>query len=74
MNHSLYYKYRDNGNLLMIHFVRDEPAKNGQSLAPSVHYYWKWDEELNLIGFPEKWNEDYPWEKINEIKQLPAKY
>ena len=74
LNYSLYFEYRANGDLQRIHFVRDEPSKDGKSLAPSVHYEWKWDEELNLTEYPEKWNEDYPWEKITELKLLPTKY
>ncbi len=68
LNYSLYFEYRENGDLKRIHFVRDEPSKDGKSLSPSVHYYWKWDKDLNLIESPGKWNEDYPWKKIKEIE------
>jgi len=68
LNHALYIDYFINGNIEQIHFVRDEPSKNGKSLAPSVHYYWKWDNESKLIESPTNWKEEYPWRKINEIK------
>jgi len=74
LNQTLYFEYSDNGNLGTIHFVRDEPSEDGKSLAPNVRYYWKWDEKHKLIEAPEKWNEAYPWEKINEIKLLLIEY
>lgn len=74
LNYSLYFEYRKNRDLKSIHFVRDEPAKDGKSLSPNIHYNWKWDEKFNLTESPEEWDEIYPWKKINEIKLLPKKY
>jgi hypothetical protein len=74
LDYSLYFEYRANGDLQKIHFVRDELSKDRQSLSPNVHYEWEWDENLKLIDSPNKWKEEYPWEKIIEIKQLPKKY
>jgi hypothetical protein len=74
LNHSLYIDYYENSDIAYIHFVRDQISKDGESLAPSVHYEWKWDKALNLIESPENWKEDYPWKKFNEIKISPTKY
>lgn len=73
-SHALYIDYFGNDHLKRIHFVRDELGDDGKSIAPSIHYYWTWDKELNLIEAPEKWNEAYPWEKFEELKILLRKY
>lgn len=74
LNYGLYLEYRANGDIQKINFFRDEPSEDLISFASNVNYEWKWDEDLNLIESPNKWNEDFPWEKINEIKRLPKKY
>jgi hypothetical protein len=74
LNYSLYIDYYENGDLEEIHFVRDEPSKDEESLAPGVHYFWKWDKAGKIIESPEIWMEDYPWKNINEVKLLLVKY
>jgi hypothetical protein len=71
LDYSLFVDYDKNGNLYRIHLAREEA---GESFGPSVHYYWAWDKEFNLIEAPERWKEAYPWEKFNELKLLLIKY
>jgi len=69
---SMYIEYYPNKEIKEIHFVRDEITEDDKSIAPGVHYYWKWDQALNLIETPEDWKEEYPWTNISEIK-VPIK-
>ncbi|MFN7494621.1 MAG: hypothetical protein ACK5RG_17000 [Cyclobacteriaceae bacterium] len=69
---SMYIEYYPHKEIKEIHFVRDEISKDDKSIASGVHYYWKWDQALNLIETPEDWKEEYPWINISEIK-VPIK-
>ncbi|WP_147767640.1 hypothetical protein [Seonamhaeicola maritimus] len=73
LSHSFYIEYLENGQIGTIHYVRDEVLDGGDSMAPSNHYYWKWNELGECYETPSEWTEDLPWIGFYEIKLPPTK-
>ena len=71
LNNTLYVYFYPNSNIKEIELVRDEPTSGG--IAPSVRYTWKWDKDMNLLEFPEKWDEKFPWIRFAELLPITTK-